>query len=219
MKFSNKLQTQSGQTLIETIVAIFVLTLALSGGVALAIYAFTSTSRSFNQIAANSLAREGIEIVRMMRDSNWLASDARAIPPWDLTTCADIGGRLCFPRTYDGVPPLNNYNIRAGSYRAEFNPANKTWNLGNSPRYGLYLQASGVYTHDQNGSLVYARKIRITENASSPYSAQNSNSELIIQSIVGWVGKNCTAMVNEDPETTSCKVVLEEHMTNWKDYK
>ena len=210
---------ESGQTLIETIVAIFVLTLALSGGVALAIYALSSSSRSFNQIVATSLAREGVEVVRMMRDSNWLASDAKGNPPWDLTTCADIGGRLCYPRAYDGVPPYNNYSIRTGVYRAQFDPDSKAWSLGNNPNYGLYQQADGVFNHNQNNALVYARKIKISENTASPYTGQNSNSELVVQSIVGWVGKNCTAMANEDPETTNCKIVVEEHLTNWKDYK
>ncbi|MBI4363229.1 MAG: prepilin-type N-terminal cleavage/methylation domain-containing protein [Candidatus Doudnabacteria bacterium] len=212
---------QSGQTLIETIVAIFVLTLALSGGVALAIYALSNSARSFSQIVATNLAREGIEVARAMRDSNWLASDAKGNPPWDLTACADIGGRLCYPRAYDGVAGYNNYNIRSGSYRAEFSEQDKTWALASnaSANFGLYLQGNGLYNHNQNGPMLYARKIKITENTASPYTNQNSNSELIVQSIVGWVGKNCTAMTNEDPETTNCKLVLEEHMTNWKDYK
>ncbi|MBI3952830.1 MAG: hypothetical protein HY336_02645 [Candidatus Doudnabacteria bacterium] len=210
---------QRGQTLIETILAIFLLTLALSGGVALAIYALSSSSRSFSQIVATSLAREGIEVVRMMRDSNWLASDAKGNPPWDLSSCADLGGRLCFARAYDGVPPYNNYSVRTGTYRAEFDSEAKAWDLDNNSNFGLYLQADGVYSHNSSGKMLYARKIKISENAAAPYTAQNSNSELIVQSIVGWVGKNCAVMTNEDPETTNCKIVAEEHLTNWKDYK
>ena len=63
---------QAGQTLIETIVALFVMTTGLSSGLALATFAFGSSSDISEKITATGLAREGIEITRRMRDSNWL---------------------------------------------------------------------------------------------------------------------------------------------------
>lgn len=210
-----------GQTLIETIVAIFVLTLALSGGLALAIFALSRADTSFNQIISTNLAREGVDVVRMMRDSNWLASDAKAAA-WDLTSCADIGGSLCYPRTFQKVPPYNDFDLDPGSYRAEFSTNTRQWSLENNNDYNLYQQADGAYAHTTNGISSFARQIKISQNTAAPYTNQNSNWELIVKSTIVWRGKNCPSFVgNEDLEVlnTQCKVTVEERLTNWKDYK
>lgn len=61
-----------GQTLIETMVALFILSMGVSSAVGLSIYAFGSSNTILNQIIGTGLAREGIEAVRNMRDTNWL---------------------------------------------------------------------------------------------------------------------------------------------------
>jgi hypothetical protein len=40
--------------------------------------------------------------------------------------------------------------------------------------------------------------------------------------VVAWRGKNCTAFTgtqNLITLSTKCKLIVEEHLTNWKDYK
>lgn len=211
----NNKRDQTGQSLIETIVAIFVLTTALAAGLGLTIYAFGTSTTSLNEIIATNLAREGIEVVRMMRDSNWLSGDA-AGGGFALQSCADIAGRFCYPADYVG-PAYNFYLINPPSPRAVFNSTTNTWILDQNTNYDMFLQADGTYTHTASGTSVFARKLAISSNTASPYTA--TNPELIVQSIVGWRGKNCTAMVSQDPSTTNCRVVIEEHLTNWKDYK
>lgn len=85
---------QRGQTLIELLTAVFVLSLALVGALSLA----NSNAKNQNigslRLTASYLAREGVETARALRDSNWLAE----LPPdqWDtglkdpngITTCA-----------------------------------------------------------------------------------------------------------------------------------
>ncbi len=217
--------------MIETIVAIFVLTTALVAGVGLAIYAFTISETSQNEIVATNLAREGVEVVRMMRDSNWLASDAKAAqgnPTYDLQACNDIGNRLCFPRSYDQIPPFNSYDLTGGSgnKRLAFNSAANTWALdsGGSQDYNLYLQSDGSYSSTVTGTSIFARMINITFNfgGSYPSNNNNSNGEMVVKSVVAWRGKNCTAFngsTNLLTLSTKCKTVVEEHLTNWKDYK
>jgi len=63
---------QTGQTLIETLAAIFILVMGITAAVGLAIYALNSSSSVTKQIIATGLAREGLEAVRNMRDTNWL---------------------------------------------------------------------------------------------------------------------------------------------------
>lgn len=213
---------QSGQSLIETILAIFILTTTLTAGLGLTIYAFSSSTTSQNEIVASNLAREGVEAVRMMRDSNWLAGDVKG-GAWDLQACADIGSRLCYPNAYLGVTGYNSYVLNAGNQRASFNSGTSAWLLDNTAAYDLYLQAGGSYTPTTNAAIpVFARMINISFNTAAPYTAQNSNEEMIVKSVVAWRGKNCTSFAtNQDllALSTPCKVVVEEHMTNWKDYK
>lgn len=217
-----KINYQAGQSLIETIVAIFILTTSLTAGLTLSIYAFSSAAVSQHEIIASNLAREAIDVVRAMRDSNWLASDVKEAA-WGLRSCPDIDDRNCYPRSYQKVPPYNNYDLSAGNQRAVFDSASKIWSLDNTNNYNLYVQADGTYTPSSTGAVpVFARMINISFNSSSPYTGQNSNQEMIVKSVVAWRGQKCTAFnSNQNLLTlsTPCKVVVEEHMTNWKDYK
>lgn len=73
----------AGFTIIEVMMAIFVLTVAVGGSFALIQQTLVSASINQQKLIAYYLAQEGIEIVRNIRDSNWL--EKRSIPdiPWD----------------------------------------------------------------------------------------------------------------------------------------
>ncbi len=61
-----------GQTLIETLAAIFILTMGVTAGVGLADYALGSSTSIAKDLIGTGLAREGIEAIKNMRDTNWL---------------------------------------------------------------------------------------------------------------------------------------------------
>lgn len=207
----------SGQSLIETIVAIFVLTTALTAGLGLTIYVFSSSATSQNEIIASNLAREGIEVIRMMRDSNWLAGDASSDVTYNLQPCADIQNRLCFPKALIG--PTYALDGTFVNFRVAFNVSG-AWTKEDIHDYDLYLQADGTYTSTPNGASVFARMINLTKNTTAPYTA--GNPEFIIKSVVAWRGKNCPSFdttQNLIAIVSACKIVVEEHVTNWKDYK
>ena len=67
-----KFKSELGQTLIETLAALFILVMGVSAASGLAVYAFGTSTNINKQIIATGLAREGIEAVRNMRDTNWL---------------------------------------------------------------------------------------------------------------------------------------------------
>ena len=71
-KSFSKIKFQTGQTLIETMAAMFILVMGISAAVGLAVYAFNSSTSITRAIVATGLAREGLEAVRNMRDTNWL---------------------------------------------------------------------------------------------------------------------------------------------------
>jgi hypothetical protein len=215
---------QSGQSLIETIAAIFILVTALSTAVGLAIYSFSVTTASQHQVTAINLAREGVDVIRAMRDSNWLASDKKdpdGSQSWGLQVCNDISNTMCYPVAYNKIPSYNDYDLDAGSYQLKFNALANTWQL-DTGNYNLYSQPDGSYIHDAAGNSVFARQVLITTNTNPPYTNQNSNWELIIRSTVLWRGKGCANFIGTENLSTinsQCKVVAEEHLTNWKDYK
>ncbi len=63
-----------GQSFIEAMVAITVLVTAVSSALALVQSSITATRVGGAQIVAANLAREGLEVVRSLRDTNWLQS-------------------------------------------------------------------------------------------------------------------------------------------------
>ena len=63
-----------GFTLIETMVAVTILTLAVAGPLMTASRAIVAAQSARDQLTASYLAQEGIEYVRAMRDNEYLAA-------------------------------------------------------------------------------------------------------------------------------------------------
>ncbi|MDP3993974.1 MAG: hypothetical protein Q8P75_03285 [bacterium] len=202
----------SGQTLIETIVAIFILTTGLASGLALAVYAFGASTDIAEQIVATGLAREGIEAARGKRDSNWIAGA--------LTNCG--GGQWCYTTWLSGVTgAAGNGNV----YRAVFNPQSLTNKLTFDPapysganHYRLYEQ-SGALSHSAGTPTNFFRKVSIVyESTSGDYTAISPL--VLVRSSVWWYGKRCNNELTDltDQSQTTCKIITEEYLTNWRNY-
>lgn len=69
---------KNGFTVIEAIVAIFILTVGIIACSILADQVFRSASTAKDRLIAVSLAQEGVEVIRNIRDNSWLAPD----PTW-----------------------------------------------------------------------------------------------------------------------------------------
>lgn len=67
------LKNGAGFTFLELIIAILVITVGMLGALAVARQPIFYTSLSISRLTASYLAQEGIEIVRNLRDENWLA--------------------------------------------------------------------------------------------------------------------------------------------------
>ena len=89
-----------GFTLIEVMVAISVLTIGIMGIYTLIPKVISITSANANRFIVSQLAREGIEVVRNIRDTNWLKNQ-----PFDtgLTQGVNYGVQ------YNGDSLINNY--------------------------------------------------------------------------------------------------------------
>jgi len=76
-------QANKGFTFLEIIIAIFVMTIGIVGALLAVQYAISATTQSYSRLTAAYLAQEGIEIVRNIRDTNWLEQRTTPTTPWD----------------------------------------------------------------------------------------------------------------------------------------
>lgn len=144
VKILNVKMTKRGFTLLEVTVAIFVVTVGLVGIFTAIQNLSISASSSSNRLIAIYLAQEGIEIVKNIRDTNWL--EQRFVTPasWNegLTDCSG-GCEIDY----------NNFNNPTAEdpvfqlYRGRF--------LKINPTNGFYNYTSGIDTP-------FKRKITIT---------------------------------------------------------
>ena len=72
LKFLNVKMMKRGFTLLEVLVATFIITVGIMGSLSLVSRTIYSANISSKRLIAVYLAQEGIEIVRNIRDTNWL---------------------------------------------------------------------------------------------------------------------------------------------------
>ena len=135
---SNK---QKGFTLLEMIFAITIISVGVLGIYNGMSFAIANTQKAREYFMGAYLAQEGIEIVKNMRDTNWVAS-----APWD-------SGLIC-----------------GSGCEADYNTASSTFfsHLYNATggRY-LKIDSSGFYNYDNGADTIYKRKIIVGETGTS----------------------------------------------------
>jgi type II secretory pathway pseudopilin PulG len=219
---------QSGQTLIETLVASFILTMGIAAAVGLAIFSLGASTSIRQQLLAVGLAREGIEVVKGMRDTNWLKATLS-------NTCYNYGDggsatASCYPNWlnatssggFDITPLLGGPT----SYILRFNSADTMlWQLEQSTKFGLQLDATGskgFYFAPAGGvdfidpsNPPFARRVDLETVSTAPF--DQVGPRLKVTSTVWWTDKNCPR-INVPPLNGKCVIKLETYLTNWKNY-
>ncbi|USN53726.1 MAG: prepilin-type N-terminal cleavage/methylation domain-containing protein [Candidatus Nomurabacteria bacterium] len=93
---------QEGQTLVEVIIAVSILLAGIVTSLTLGIVTVRAGQVSQNRTIADNLAREGLELVRTMRDTNWLQDNV-----WDQGLCAS-DDTTAIP---DFLPDVNAWSL------------------------------------------------------------------------------------------------------------
>ncbi len=135
----NSFKTNSasdGFTLIETLVAIFVFGVALTSVTAILITNNNTANFVKNSYIASGLAQEGVEVVRNLRDGDWLAS--RSFGAFGSTT---------------GLP------VADSTYRVQWN---STTLLANQDVFIKKDSISGIYSYDTGVNTPFKRTVQIT---------------------------------------------------------
>ena len=148
--------SQNGFTIIESLVALAILSLSLMPMLVVVTMSSRIATSVKNNLVAAMLAQEGIEVVRAIRDTNWLNGRAFYI---GLNEDAETGTTKDGLVQYDTANSLMPYDASAKLY------------VDNN---------SGIYSYDNNSGsspTLFTRKISVTKI---------SNAELKIISEITW---------------------------------
>ena len=190
---------QKGQTLIETMAALLIMSMGVSAAAGLAVYAFSASTNINKQIIAVGLAREGLEAVRSMRDTNWLQDTL--VNCYDFAT-ASANKASCYQNWLgtNGNNPFYcldpssgngnncNGNQSALDYYVGFNSSHSDTNFwvfkSAAANYGINLDKtnsgnSGFYSEDGNTPCTsatsdYCRSVSISKITTGVYDPNNS---------------------------------------------
>lgn len=233
---SNK---QSGQTLIETLAAVFVLAMGITAVVGLATFSLKSSTNVTKQVVGIGLARQGIEAIKNMRDTNWLRQVNIDTDCHNFKTSEETAS--CFRNWLTNSYDISGAVSPGANYVLTFNPDtgdNKLsgsdtvfWHLSAPPagNYTLYyapLSSGSKYFYDPSSSTGnpsgYYRKITIIQEGVSgpilpPFDTTGVGPYIRVISQVWWADKSCpTPSATAFPTTGSCRTSLETVLTNWK---
>lgn len=214
---------QKGQTLIETMVAMFVLVMGIGAAFGLATYALSSTSGITKQVIGMGLAREGVEVVKNMRDTNWLNSPLYPNNNDNLNPngCYDFQNSspstgVCYKywlnpgaNTSNGGSGTNfvTYNIDPGASVKNYvlNYTGTSFSLSNlasNPNYKVYKYSETSnnprYTQLTNPSSTdvesgFYRRIRLETQTTGAFGRSPEMNALKVTVDVWWSQKNCQA--------------------------
>lgn len=174
LKFKNK----KGFTLLESLISIFVLTLAITGPIYISSFSLKNTISSRDNIAAQYLAEEIIEVVKNKRDGNLLN---------DTNWLSGITGEAsCFRNVGD-----NSFS----NVKCVMNKSNDGYNFtacnGNCDQMGLSTSSDVVYGFDQaTDQSKFTREFYLEKGDLDQYDSQNPNApvkELKITVNIKWL--------------------------------
>lgn len=188
---TGQIKKKSGQSLVEAVFAIGILLMVVSAVLGLATSNLVGQRQSEFQVIGNNLAREGIEVVRNIRDSNWLSGLA-----WDTGLTGSQQALAVFHE-------VNN------SWQLDFNI------LPNQDK--LYLATpGGVYSHDAGSGAPSPFSRRLNFQAI----CQNATGQDSIKSVCGSgeqkIGVKVRAVVNWQESSRPRQAVIEDLLYEWK---
>ena len=141
----------------ELVVAISVITIGLFSVWNLFIYNFNGEQEAGARILAVNLAREGIEIVKNMRDSNWLAIENN-------DSCS-YNGAISNPCHWDSGLIGDGTAIIANMFSENVYLDYSSVVDINDEATWLYIDPTlGLYSHDNSGQLTRYRRLIILKN-------------------------------------------------------
>ena len=199
------MKNQNGFTIIELVISIFILSIAIIGIFNAFSMMVVLTSNTEDRLTAAYLAQEGMEVIRNIRDSNWLNADANTNPdtivPWDdgLSECEQSTG--CEVDYKTTGPDSLGFNL---------NPV-RPW----AEDYLKIDPINGFYNCNTGTTTKFKRKIKIQTASLPPYVMK-----VLVQ--VSWDEKanilDSTGHLAGDCGQSNC-IQVEDTLYNWYNYE
>lgn len=184
-----------GQSMLEMVFSLGLLLISVIMILSLTISNISGQKESENQVIANNLAREGIEAIRNMRDSNWLAN-----------------------RNWD-------YGLDSGRYIVQFRPGVNTWQLvvlASPTTDEIYQLGSGVYCHNTGGTkTIYRRYIDLQSICIDASNSSAKGQEYIKATCISGSEQKIGIKINStviwtDRGSKSHQLIYEDLIYDWK---
>ncbi|MFH0819368.1 MAG: prepilin-type N-terminal cleavage/methylation domain-containing protein [Patescibacteria group bacterium] len=126
---------QRGQTLIEVIIAVSIMLIGIISIVSLSITSRMISTISSQELLAAHLAREGVEVIRNIRDSNWLQRQSDGTTSWDAELYSGTDYTAVAIFKYTGTSPVG------GQWTLNWTP-----NSTSHAMTKIYLNIGHIYT-------------------------------------------------------------------------
>jgi len=227
LKFKNK--KEKAFTFIELLAAIIVLAIGVLSVIAVSAKSYAAISLQKNKLIAANLAREGIELVKNVRNENWLYKNSSSYCTPDDGSSACSNGRVgednddCDWRCGSkDKPPSDSSFFRleqSWSYNStDYFLQDLDYNLTPSvlssipdapkcEEHGatLKIDSDGFYSHTTSGTDSIFKRLIIINRRADVNGDGNSNNDIQVVSIVCW----------QERGGVWEEVFVEEHLFNW----
>ncbi len=205
VKYFRQLEDQTGQSLLELIVALSILVIALTATIILVVNSINAGREGINRQIATNLAREGIELVRNIRDSNWI-DPADPKPSWDEGLNADP----------TAVPVIDGTNPVALDFGAA--------NIGDTSYTQLLLSGSEYWQGGPavDGNATFFRLITFSTICRAPggtetiEESENGPGNICSNSNDTEVGLKVVSEVRWPSAGSGRRVIVEERIYDWQ---
>lgn len=126
----------SGFTILEVLIALFIISVAFSAAVHLLVTNSNSANIIKNAYIASGLAQEGVEVVRNLRDGDWFAG-----------------------RPFGALGNPGGTAMADGAYRIQWNSQSL---LSGLDPYLKKESSSGIYSYDTGTDTLFKRQIQLS---------------------------------------------------------
>jgi len=173
-------------TLLEVILAITVLTLAVGGSFVLISQTIASVSVVQSKLTASYLTQEGIEIIKNIRDNNWLK-----FQPWDQS----LEGGDCWEGDYQTLSPPDYPLLTSCPFPYQYD---------NLRFLGIDENGFYGYSYLSGNETIFKRKITISDKVDLDDPPDGEIDKLKVSVEVLWKEKGKTQ-----------SITAQEYLYNW----